>query len=190
LLTTASLAAISAMAPLEVYSDSLAGRALNQRIGNFDVELKTVPIKPLVGENTIFFLRIGSINGEDVEDIPISIKITKQGEEVLRTKTITVPNGHYTFSYEFLTPDTYGIIIEIRNLTSVEETSPLLHSSETGTWSLSFTFPVSAHPKSIFGLSDLQITLVIGIIISAFAIIFFSWRRTRNMTRTSYQRKN
>jgi hypothetical protein len=178
------------MAPLEVYSDSLAGRALNQRIGNFDVELKTVPIKPLVGENTILFLRIGSINGEDVEDIPISIKITKQGEEVLRTKTITVPNGHYTFSYEFLTPDTYGIIIEIRNLTSVEETNPLLHSSETGTWSLSFTFPVSAHSKSIFGLSDLQITLVIGVIISAFAIIFFSWRRTRNMTRTSYQRKN
>jgi hypothetical protein len=186
LMITTGLAAISALAPLEVYSDSLAGGALTQRIGNFEVELKTVPAKPLIGEKTILFLRIGSISGDDVEDMPVSIKINKQGEELLRTKTITVPEGHYTFSYIFAKPDIYGIIIEIQNLTSVEETNSSLFSLETGTRSLPFTFPISVHSKSAFGLSELQITLVIGVSVSAFAVIFFSWRRTRNTSRTFF----
>jgi hypothetical protein len=190
LMITTGLAAILALAPLEVYSDSLAGGALTQRIGNFEVELKTVPAKPLIGEKTILFLRIGSISGDDMEDMPVSIKITKQGEEILRTKTITVPDGHYTYSYEFAKPDTYGIIIEIQNLTSVEETNSSLFSLQTETRSLPFTFPISVHSQSAFGLSELQITLVIGVSISVFAVIFFSWRRARNTARTSYQRKN
>ena len=35
-----------------VYSDSLTGNggALTQRIGNFDVELKTIPAKPIAGD--------------------------------------------------------------------------------------------------------------------------------------------
>jgi hypothetical protein len=182
LLMTASLAS------REVFSDSLTGGALTQRISNLDVELKTVPATPISGERTVIFLRIGSINGVDVTDQPINIKITKQGEEILKSETIIVPDGHYTYPYEFATPDIYGIIIEIESHVPVVEKKSQALSWDTGSQSLQFTFPISVHSKSAFGFSDIQLSLAIVISIAACAIIFLFRRRIRIARRTSYQR--
>ena len=182
LLMTASLA------PREVFSDSLTGGALTQRIGNLDVELKTVPAKPLAGEKTIIFLRIGSLNGVDMTDQPIDIKITKQGEEILKSETIIVPDGHYTYSYEFATPDIYGIIIEIESHVPVVEKKSSALSRETGSQSLQFTFPVNVYTKSAFGFPNIQFSLAIGVSIAVCAIIFLFRRRIGIARRTSYQR--
>jgi hypothetical protein len=175
-------------APMEVYSDSLTGGALTQRIGNLDVELKTVPATPIAGEKTIIFLRIGSINGDDVEDRPINIKITKQGEEILKSETIIVPDGHYTYSYEFATPDIYGIIIEIKSHVPVVEKKSSALSWEAGSQGLQFTFPINVRSKSAFGFSDIGLSLAIGVSIAVCAIIFLFRRRTGITRRTSYQR--
>ena len=177
----------SSLAPREVFSDSLTGGALTQRIGNLDVELKTVPAAPLAGEETIIFLRIGSINGDDVADKPIHIKIIKQGKEILKSETITVPAGHYTYSYEFATPDIYAIIIEMESHVPVEKKSSAL-SWETGSQSLQFTFPINVHSKSAFWFSDNQLLLAIGVSIAICAIIFLLRRRIGIARRTSYQR--
>lgn len=181
LLMTASLA------PREVLSDSLTGGALTQRIGNLDVELKTVPATPVAGEKTTIFLRIGSINGVDVTDQPIDIKITKQSE-IMNSETIIVPDGHYTYSYEFATPDMYGIIIEIKSHAPVVEKKSSSLSWETGSQSLQFTFPIKVHSKSAFGFSDIQLSLAIGVSIAVFAIILLFRRRRGIARRTSYQR--
>lgn len=178
----------SSLAPREVFSDSLTGGALTQRIGNIDVELKTVPATPIAGEKTIIFLRIGSINGVDVSDQPINIKITKQGEEILKSETIIVPDGHYTYSYEFHTPDIYGIIIEIESHVHVVENRSSALSWESGSQSLQFTFPINVHSKSAFGFSDIQLTLAIGVSIAVCAIIFLFRRRIGISRRASYQR--
>jgi hypothetical protein len=182
LLVTANLA------PREAFSDSLTGGALTQRIGNLDVELKTVPTTPISGEKTTLFLRIGSINGVDVTDQPINIKITKKGEEILRSETIVVPDGHYTYPYEFASPDTYGIIIEIESHVPVVEEKSSALSWESGSQSLRFTFPINVHSKSAFGFSDIQLSLVIVVSIAVCAIIFLFRRRIRIAKRTSYQR--
>jgi hypothetical protein len=182
LLMTASLA------QREVFSDTLTGGALTQRIGNLDVELKTVPATPISGERTVIFLRIGSINGVDVTDQPINIKITKQGEEILKSETIIVPDGHYTYPYEFATPDIYGIIIEIESHVSVVEKKSSALSWNTGSQSLQFTFPINVHSRSAFGFSDNQLSLAIVISIAVCAIIFLFRRRIRIARRTSYQR--
>ncbi len=175
-------------APTEVFSDSLTGGALTQRIGNLDVELKTVPATPIAGEKTIIFLRIGSINGDDVEDRPISIKITKQGEEIRKSETIIVPDGHYTYSYEFATPDIYGIIIEIKSHVPVVEKKSSALSWEAGSQGLQVTFPINVHSKSAFWFSDIQLSLAIGVSIAVCAIIFLLRRRIGIARRTSYQR--
>ena len=182
LLVTASLA------QREVFSDSLTGGALTQRIGNLDVELKTVPATPLAGGKTIIFLRIGSLNGVDVTDQPINIKITKQSEEIMKSETIIVPDGHYTYPYEFATPDIYGIIIEIKShVPAVEKKSSAL-SWDTGSQSLQFTFPINVHSKSAFWFSDIQLSLAIGVSIAVCAIIFLFRRRIGITRRPSYQR--
>lgn len=181
LLMTASLA------PREVFSDSLTGGALTQRIGNLDVELKTGPAMPISGERTVIFLRIGSINGVDVTDQPINIKITKQREEILKSETIIVPDGHYTYSYEFPTPDIYGIIIEIEShVPAVEKKSSTL-SREAGTQNLQFAFPINVHSKTAFGFSDIQLSLAIVVSIAAGAMIFLFRRRIGIARRSSYQ---
>lgn len=177
----------ASLAPREVLSDSLTGGALTQRIGNLDVELKTVPATPVAGEKTTIFLRIGSINGVDVTDQPIDIKITKQSE-IMNSETIIVPDGHYTYSYEFATPDMYGIIIEIKSLAPVVEKKSSALSWETGSQSLQFTFPIKVHSKSAFGFSDIQLSLAIGVSIAVFAIILLFRRRRGIARRTSYQR--
>jgi hypothetical protein len=178
----------ASLAPREVFSDSLTGGALTQRIGNLDVELKTVPATPISGERTILFLRIGSINGVDVTDQPINIKITKQGEEILKSETIVVSDGHYTYPYEFATPDIYGIIIEIESHVPVVEKKSSALSLETGSQSLQFTFPIKVHSKSAFGFSDIQLSLAIAVTIAVCAIIFLFRRRIGIARRTSYQR--
>ena len=177
-----------------VFSDSLTGGALTQRIGNFDVELKTVPEKPLAGEKTKMFLRIGTINGDDVVDVPITIKLAKQGEQIDRTNRIVVPDGHYTHTFQFPESGIYGIDIEIQNYYAMRETEPSssssssLPSSQSRTQSILFTFPIEVYSKSVFGFSDFEIALVIGAVVVASAIIFFTLRKKRNTTKsTSYQ---
>ena len=173
-----------------VFSDSLTGGALTQRIGNFDVELKTVPEKPLAGEKTKVFLRIGTINGDDVVDMPITIKLAKQSEQIDRTNRIVVPDGHYTYTFQFAESGIYGIDIEIQNYYAMRETEPSssLPSSQSRAQSILFTFPIEVYSKSIFGFSDFELALIIGAVVVASAIIFFTLRKKRNTTKsTSYQ---
>jgi hypothetical protein len=175
-----------------VFSDSLTGGALTQRIGNFDVELKTVPEKPLAGEKTKMFLRIGTINGDDVVDMPITMKLAKQGEQIDRTNRIVVPDGHYTHTFQFPESGIYGIDIEVQNYYTLGETEPSssssLPSSQSRAQSILFTFPIEVYSKSVFGFSDFEIALIIGAVVVASAIIFFTLRKKRNTTKsTSYQ---
>jgi hypothetical protein len=177
-----------------VFSDSLTGGALTQRIGNFDVELKTVPEKPLAGEKTKMFLRIGTINGDDVVDMPITIKLAKQGEQIDRTNRIVVPDGHYTHTFQFPESGIYGVDIEIQNYYAMHKTEPSsssssLPSSQSRAQSILFTFPIEVYSKSVFGFSDFEIALIIGAVaVVASAIIFFTSRKKRNtMKSKSYQ---
>jgi hypothetical protein len=166
------------------YSDSLMGGVLSQRIGNLDVELKTDPAKPLVAQRTSLFLRIGSTNGQDVIDTPIVIKLTKQGEEILKSKIIFVPNGHYTYSYNFTDPGIYGIDIHIQDSDGTT-TSESSFSQGKG---VVFTFPVNVQSKSFFGLSDLEITLIITAVVAGVSgSVLFSLKRKRDRRKTSYQ---
>lgn len=180
-----SILATSWFLPLPAsYSDSLMGGVLSQRIGNLDVELKTDPAKPVVGQMTRLFVRIGSSNGQDVIDTPIAIKLTKQGEEIHRSKIIFVPNGHYTYSYKFTHPGIYGIDIQILVFEATTATEPSFSQGK----GVVFTFPVNVQSKSFFGLSDLEVTLIItALVAGASGSVLFSLKRKRDRRKTSYQ---
>ena len=168
------------------YSDSLTGGILTQRIGNLDVELKTVPARPIAGENTKIFLRIGSINGGDLADIPIAIKLFREGDEIHKSNTIVVPDGHYTYSYEFAEPDTYGFNIEIQDQAATRGTESTPLSSQPEIQNLLFVFPITVDSKPFVGLFDLQTALVVVIVVAVSAFIVFTIVIKRKMKRTSY----
>ena len=171
------------------YSDSMTGGALSQRIGGFDVELKTEPAAPVAGERTSIFVRIGGINGYDAVDTPISIKVTKQGDEVHKSNTVFVPNGHYTYTYNFAEPGVYGINILIQDSTAFGEarstSSSLPLSSQSQ--SILFTFPVSVQSKSLLVFSGLQLALILTVVAAVCAIVVFYLKAKRNHKERSYQ---
>src|SRR5919109_5211593 len=177
LLMVSNLITVLAFPLPTVYSDSLiGGGTLTQRIGNFDVELKTVPAKPLAGDNTQVFIRIGSINGDDVVDTPITIKVTKQGREIHRTNTIVVPYGHYSYSFNFAESGIYAIDILIKD--KIYGTRPLQPQQPRQTQGILFIFPIDVHSKAFFGFFDFQTMLTITIVaIIVSSIIFYSMKK-------------
>ncbi len=159
------------------HSDSLTGGSVNQRIGIFDVEMKTVPAKPIAGGNTNIIVRIGNIYGEDVVDIPISVKITRQSKEVYSTNTTFVPSGHYTYPFNFAEAGIYGIDILVYDLAAVDETGS----------QVKFTFPINVRSKSLFDF-ELVTVLAITIVAAVSAAVIYSLKKKGERKRkTSYQ---
>jgi hypothetical protein len=178
------------------YSDSITGGALSQRIGSFDVELKTVPSKPLVGDRTTIFLRIGSVDGNDAIDTPITIRVAKQGEEVYKSNTIFVPNGHYTYTYNFGESGIYGIYILVHDPAPIGETKASSISSLSSSplssqgQDILFTFPVNVQSKTFLAFSEVQFTLIMTVVAAIFAVIIYYLRVKRNRGARSYQPTN
>ncbi|HMH10207.1 MAG TPA: hypothetical protein VK553_05825 [Candidatus Nitrosopolaris rasttigaisensis] len=119
----------------QAYADSLRN-ALPQRIGNYNVEMKTDPTTPISGQNAKIFLKISSVNRDDLVDLPIIINISKDGFRQETTHPIFVPYGHYTDEFIFKEPGIYSLDVIIlddvytgQNLTvtfPITVTTPLL----------------------------------------------------------------
>jgi hypothetical protein len=169
------------------YSDTMTGGTLSQRISSFDVELKTIPSTPTAGDETDIFLRIGTIDGNDAVDTPITISIAKQGEEMFRSNTIFVPNGHYTHPYRFAESGIYGIYILIHDSSAVDETrTSSVSASSIGRDTL-FTFPVDVHSKSLFEFSGIQLGLVLCVVATVITITIFYFRAKKKRGERSFR---
>ena len=173
-------------------SDTMTGDTLSQRIGSFDVELKTIPSVPVTGDETDIFLRFGTIDGNDAIDTPITISIAKQGEEMFRSNTIFVPSGHYTHPYRFAESGIYRINILIHDSSAIDET----RTSSVSTSSIPissqgrdilFTFPVDVHSKSLFEFSGIQLGLILGVVATVCAITIIYFRVTRKRGERSFR---
>jgi hypothetical protein len=99
----------------QVYADSLKS-ALKQRIGNYEVEMVTDPKSPVIGQNNRILLRFGSINGDDLIDVPIVIRIFKDNMELEKTRQILVPYGHYNYNYVFPESGRYIVFVDVNDV--------------------------------------------------------------------------
>jgi len=103
--------------------------SIPQRIGNYDMELKTDPKAPITNQNTKILLKISSVNGDALVDLPIYIRIAKHGVELEKTSPIVVPYGHYTYNYLFSKAGIYELNVDI------------IDDPYTGQ-NITFTFPI------------------------------------------------
>ena len=111
-------------------ADPLVG-ASKQRIGNYDFEVMTEPRNVDAGNPVTLMLRFAGVNGDDLVDVPITIRIVDDGTEVFRTNPIVVPYGHHNFEFTFPEPGTYALYVDLTDYA---------YSGET----LTFTFPITA----------------------------------------------
>ena len=115
----------------QAHADILTN-ALNQRIGNYNIYMRTVPPNPVAGQSTEILFAINTVNGEEMVDQPIAINISKDGIRQEATHPIFVPYGHYTYRYIFKEPGRYALDIGI------------LNDPDTGE-NITFTFPIQIY---------------------------------------------
>ena len=122
------------------YADSLRS-ALPQRIGNYNVEMKTDPTTPISGQSAKIFLKISSVNMDDLVDLPIIINISKDGVRQETTHPIFVPYGHYTDQFIFKEPGIYALDVTILDVYTAQN--------------LTVTFPITV-VTPLFGYFSLS----------------------------------
>jgi hypothetical protein len=105
----------------QVFGDSLQG-ANKQRIGNYDVEMTTDPKSPTAGSPANILIRIGGVNGDDLVDVPIVMRLVKDGVELQRTDPIIVPYGHYTHEFSFAQAGRYVLYVDLNDYSYSGET--------------------------------------------------------------------
>lgn len=87
-----------------------------EKIGNYYVQVATDPEIPTTGQDTKIMLRISSNDGTELSDVPISISITKNGQEIERIPQIVVTDGHHELNYKFLEQGNYVFYIDVNDI--------------------------------------------------------------------------
>src|ERR687886_1972023 len=153
----------------EAFADSIKG-SIRQNIGNYNMEMKTDPSNPVASQNAKILLRIGSINGDDLVDLPILIRISQNGHNLTKTNPILVPYGHYTYNYIFQKPGIYTLNVDINND---------YYSGQN----ITFTFPVNVNGPLLFfpfiNLSSSSGITMAGIIVTTAVIVIVIYMATR-----------
>jgi hypothetical protein len=115
------LAAALLASNAQAFADPLKN-AYRQRIGNYDVEMTTEPKSPIVGSPTNILIRIAGVNGDDLVDTQITLRLVRDGTELQRTNPIIVPYGHHTHDYTFAEAGRYVLYVDLNDYTYSGET--------------------------------------------------------------------
>jgi hypothetical protein len=147
------------------YTDSLKS-AIKQRIGNYEGELVTDPKNPVIGENSRILLRFGSVNGEDLIDVPIAIRIVKDNIVLEQTQQILVPYGHYSYDYVFPESGRYILYVNVNDVAYSKQT-------------LNFIYFIDIAESSIFSLSLAIIVVVVTVGVTLVVSMIFVQRKKK-----------
>ncbi len=99
----------------EIYADLLQG-ASKQRIGNYDVEMTTEPKSPTAGGSaTNILIRIAGVNGDHPADVPIMMRLVKDGIVLQTTNPIIIPSGHYIHEFTFSEAGRYVLYVDLND---------------------------------------------------------------------------
>lgn len=113
-LLVALLVSASLVAGGQAFADPLQD-AYRQRIGNYDVEMTTEPKSPEIGSSTNVLVRIAGVNGDDLVDTQITLRLFRDGAEIHRTNPIIVPYGHHTQEYTFAEAGRYVLYVDLND---------------------------------------------------------------------------
>jgi hypothetical protein len=141
----------------QIFADSLKA-ASKQRIGNYDVEMTTEPKNPVAGASpTSIMIRIAGVNGDDLVDVPIMMRLTRDGVELQRTNPIIVPYGHYTQEFTFPQAGRYVLYVDLNDYS---------YSGET----LTFTFFINVASSSDYLYIAAPLVAVVAVAIASLTI--------------------
>ena len=147
------------------FADLLQG-ASKQRIGNYDVEMTTEPKSPIVGGSpTNILIRIAGVNGDHPADVPIMMRMVKDGVVLQTTNPIIIPSGHYIHEFVFSEAGRYVLYVDLNDY---------IYSGEV----LTFTFFINVSgPFDYLYIAMPSVIVVAAGIVSA--VVFMKGKRKK-----------
>jgi hypothetical protein len=152
-----------------VFADLLQGGS-KQRIGNYDVEMTTEPKSPTVGSSstTNILIRIAGVNGDHPADVPIMMRLVKDGVVLQTTNPIIVPYGHYIHEFTFAQAGRYVLYIDLNDY---------IYSGEV----LSFTFFINVSgPFDYLYVAVPSAIVVVGVGIVSMLVFMKGKKKKKN----------
>ena len=152
----------------DVFADLLQG-ASKQRIGNYDVEMTTEPKSPTVDSSspTNILLRIAGVNGDHPADVPIMMRLVKDGTVLQTTNPIIIPSGHYIHEFVFSEAGRYVLYVDLNDY---------IYSGEV----LTFTFFINVSGPFDYLYIAVPSVAVVAVGIVA-AVVFMKGRKKKGI---------
>src|ERR671918_323261 len=157
-----------------VFADLLQG-ASKQRIGNYDVEMTTEPKSPTVDDSsspTNILIRIAGVNGDHPADVPIMMRLVKDGTVLQTTNPIIIPSGHYIHEFVFSEAGRYVLYIDLNDY---------IYSGEV----LTFTFFINiSGPFDYLYIAVPSVVVPVGIVS---AMVFMKKKKKKGVQKAGRQ---
>jgi hypothetical protein len=151
-----------------VFADLLQG-ASKQRIGNYDVEMTTEPKNPIAGGSnpTNILIRIAGVNGDHPADVPVMMRLVKDGVVLQTTNPIIIPSGHYIHEFVFSEAGRYVLYVDLNDY---------IYSGEV----LTFTFFINVSGPFDYLYIAVPSVAVVAVGIVA-AVVFMKGRKKKGI---------
>jgi hypothetical protein len=161
-----------------VFADLLQG-ASKQRIGNYDVEMTTEPKSPTVGGSssspTNILIRIAGVNGDHPADVPIMMRLVKDGVVLQTTNPIIVPYGHYIHEFTFAQAGQYVLYVDLNDY---------IYSGEV----LSFTFFINVSGPFDYLYIAVPSAIVVVAVGIVSVLLFMKAKKKKNNNKKDVQK--
>jgi hypothetical protein len=154
-----------------IFADPLKNAMYRQRIGNYQFDVATEPSKLVAGTPAKVVMRISGVNGDDLVDVPIKLRLDKDDKEIASAGPVVVQYGHYAYDHTFADPGKYVLYADLKDNA---------YSGQT----LTFTFLLN-----VAGPYDNLLFIVSGVaaagVAAAVGVILIKRKRSRTTTTTT-----
>jgi hypothetical protein len=167
----------SLVSSLQTISADLLSNSLQQRIGDYDVRINTIPMTPISGKDTRVNIMMTTVSNNPIIDTPITIRISNEREELLRSQPILLSNGHQSYNYNFDKSGVFLLSIDILE-------NPLAGDSNESNKMLTFDFPIRVSEPFSADMANLAVPITIaaaaGSVVSF--IVLRKLKKSKNIT--------
>ncbi len=148
------LIVISTLSTVQSISADLLGNSLQQRIGDYDVRINTVPRDPISGQETSINIMITTVSNNPITDTPIAIRISDERDELVRTQPILLSSGHFSYNHSFDKSGIFLLSIDILD-------NPAVVDSNDSNKKLIFDFPIRVSEPYSAKIANLAVPITI-----------------------------
>jgi hypothetical protein len=146
---------ISFLSSLQAISADLLSNSLQQRIGDYDVRINTIPITPISGEDTRINIMITTVSNNPITDTPITIRISDEKGELVKSQPILLSNGHHSYNHKFDKSGLFLLSIDILE-------NPLAGDSSDSNKLVTFDFPIRISEPISADIANLAVPITIA----------------------------